>query len=244
MKRLIPAAIATALMASAAVTPALAQSQTYNQRNENYVQDRREYDRQMAEYEANRARFERDRAEYDRRYGAGAFERYYGGFRDTAPVYRDDRVVTGPAYDPYDRYRNTACERRVANRSNDRTGGTVLGALIGGALGAAAAGDSSETEGAILGAIVGGTIGNQIVASPREAERYAANCDARGYYYTYNQTIPYQENARSRNGRYDANYYSRQRCRLAPAPYDGYGRVEYRYVRVCPDRNNRYRITS
>lgn len=240
MKRLITAAIATSLMASA--MPATAQTyrdQTYRNDTAQYSQDRGDYERQLREYEANRERYERDRNEYDRRYGSGSFERYYGGFRDERPAY--DNRYGNDRYDPYSYYANSPCERR--GRSNDRTGGTVIGALIGGALGAAAAGDSSQTEGAVLGAIVGGALGNNIAGNSRD-DRYIAKCDSRGYYFTYDQTIPYRERSQGRSGRYDTNYYSRQRCRLAPAPADTYGRVEYRYVRVCPDRNNRYRITG
>lgn len=261
MKRLVLPAIATALMATVAA-PALAQ--TYAQRDQTYVRDRAEYERQLRDYEAARARFERDRAEYDRRYGVGAYERYYGRFSRLPPVYdpyapaydryyddyaydayrygRDTTYYDGAAYDPYRYYVNSDCERRGG--SSNRTGGTLLGALIGGALGAAAAGDSSETEGAILGAVVGGALGNSIAGNSATATRYAARCDANGYYFTYDQTMPYRENTRYRNGRYDANYYARNRCRLAVAPASMYGRTDYRYVRVCPDRNNRYRITS
>ena len=32
--------------------------------------------------------------------------------------------------------------------------------------------------------------------------------------------------------------------RLAVAPTEYGGRTDYRYVRVCPDRRGRYRITS
>ena len=260
MKRLILPAIATALMASVAA-PALAQ--TYTQRDEVYLRDRAEYERALREYEAARNRYERDRAAYDRRYGIGAYERYYGRFDRVAPVYRpyyddnyayndypydayrygrDSAYYDGAAYDPYRYYVNSDCERRY--RNSNRTGGTLLGALIGGAIGAAAAGDSSETEGAILGAVVGGAIGNGIASNSTMATRYAARCDANGYYFTYDQTMPYRENTRYRNGRYDASYYARSRCRLAVAPASMYGRTDYRYVRVCPDRNNRYRITS
>ena len=254
MKRLILPAIATAVMTSVAI-PTLAQD--YSQRNQTYLQDRAEYERQMRAYEAARDRYERDRAAYDRRYGIGAYERYYGRFSRLPPVYdpyyddyaysvdrygRDTAFYDGTAYDPYRYYINSDCERRY--RSANRTGGTLLGALIGGAIGAAAAGDSSETEGAILGAVVGGALGNNIAGNSSTATRYAARCDANGYYFTYDQTLPYRENTRYRNGRYDASYYARNRCRLAVAPANYSGRTEFRYVRVCPDRNNRYRITS
>ena len=40
--------------------------------------------------------------------------------------------------------------------------GTIGGGLVGGALGAAVAGDGAKTEGAVLGGIVGAVAGNQI----------------------------------------------------------------------------------
>ena len=46
-----------------------------------------------------------------------------------------------------------------------------------------------------------------------------------------------------RSGRYDDGYYTRMRCRLAPAAVDAYGN-DVRYVRVCPDADGRYRITG
>ena len=36
-----------------------------------------DYYQQQRDYEARQAQYERDRAEYDRRYGRGAYERYY-----------------------------------------------------------------------------------------------------------------------------------------------------------------------
>ena len=72
-------------------------------------------------------------------------------------------------------------------------------------------------------------------------DRY--KCDNRGPYFTYNDTVPYRESRSYRYGSYDANYYAQQRCRLAPAPVDARG-SDYRYVRVCPDAQGRYRVTG
>lgn len=245
-----------------AAAPAMAQS--YSQDQYRYEQAQRDYERALRQYEAARAQYERERQEWERRYGPGSY-----GYGYPAPPYYGDPYgppppppPPPPVYDPYDRgypydnrydpgyfdpyapYRNSACERQ----GGDRAAGTVIGALIGGALGAAVAGDSSQAEGAVLGAIVGGTIGNNIAANSSTASRYAAQCDSYGYYFTYDQTFPYREGAidrRGRSGRYDYDYYTRQGCRLAVAPYGSpYGRADYRYVRVCPDRQGRYRITG
>src|SRR5678816_1551361 len=89
-----------------------------------------------------------------------------------------------------------------------------------------------------LGAVVGGGVG---AAVGHANDKY--RCDSYGPYYSYNDTIPYREARTYRSGRYDYAYYNRQRCRLAAAPIDQYGE-DYRYVRVCPDRQGRYRITG
>ena len=65
-------------------------------------------------------------------------------------------------------------------------------------------------------------------------------CDGRGAYYSYSDTVPYRvSNDVYRDPRY--SYYSRRGCRLAPAPVND---NDYRYVRVCPDADGRYRITG
>ena len=113
-----------------------------------------------------------------------------------------------------------------------------VGALLGGILGSNIAGRGDRTEGAVLGAVVGGGLG---AAVGNANDRY--RCDSRGPYFAYNDTVPYRESRSWRYGANDSTYYTRQRCRLAPAPVDSNGH-DYRYVRVCPDANGRYRITG
>jgi len=261
--------IAAALVATS-VTPAMAQYtdpeaerqyrervDDYNEATEAYEERRSEYDRRReayaenrADYQRQRADYERARADYDRRYGRGAFERRYGVF-----VYHDnwadnywydyryrgyrwdDRADYRYGRDDYYRgYRDSPCERSRDRRS---VGGALIGALAGAAIGSNLDDDGNRAEGTVLGALVGGAIGSNI-------GRNTAKCDARGYYWTYDQTYPYRERGAYRgyrSGNYDYNYYSRQRCRLAIAPVDYRGRTDYRYVRVCPDSRGRYRIT-
>lgn len=122
-------------------------------------------------------------------------------------------------------------------RTNNTTTGGILGALVGAAIGSNLAARNTRTEGAVLGGVVGAALGANI-------GRSTASCDDRGYYYTYDQTVAYNEPAdyRGRNsGRYNYDYYNRQGCRLAPAQYQS---NDYRYVRVCPDSQGRYRITD
>ena len=106
----------------------------------------------------------------------------------------------------------------------------MIGALAGAALGSNVAARNAKPEGTVLGALVGAGVGAAVGNA-------SAKCDTRGNYWTYEQTQPY----RYGDGRYaDAS----ERCRLAPAPTEYNGRVETRYVRVCPDADGRYRVES
>ncbi len=184
---------------------------------------RDDFDRELRRYEA-------DRRTYDRENGVGAYERRYG----PPPVwsatdYGRDASYAGNYADP--------CRDRRSN--NSTVAGGLIGALAGAALGSNVAARNARTEGAVLGAVVGGAIGAGVGRAHENAK-----CDDAGYYYSYDQTVPYRESRYERgrrSGQYDYSYYNRQRCRLAPAPISG---DEYRYVRVCPDREGRYRITG
>jgi hypothetical protein len=222
------------------------QQRAYQQQQGAYEDRRDDYDAQRRAYEARRQQYVRDRASYDRRYGRGSYERRYGAWvyqpgpntyadgyygRD-AGYYGRDASATG-----YDRYRDSPCERRRGNT----TAGLIIGARAGAAIGSNLAAGDVQTEGAVLGAVVGGGIGASI-------GRNNARCDNRGYWYSRDQTISYREGGYYRDrgqysGRYGYNTYARRGCRLAAAPVEYAGRVEYRYVRVCPDRQGRYRIT-
>lgn len=213
------------------------QQDAYRGRQEAYVDQRQAY-------EAKRAQYLRDQAAYDRRYGRGAYERRYGVWRwepdyaaNDAGYYGRDVSSTGYGYN--DRYRNSPCEQR---RGNNTAAGLIIGALAGAAIGSNVAATDVQTEGAVLGAVIGGGIGAGI-------GRDTARCDSRGYYYSRGETIPYREarwyrDRGERSGQYGYNQYARRGCRLASAPTEYGGRVEYRYVRVCPDRQGRYRITG
>lgn len=235
MKSPLAITLAAALCASTAA-PALAQSYAdtqYQERLRDWQAERDQYEARRQAYEARREAYEADRWAYEHRNDYGYAQTPYG--RNVAYA------------DPYSHYRSSPCEVRDKRAdSSRRTAGTLFGALIGGALGAGVASDKVQTEGAVLGAVVGGTLGNAI-ASESNKDRYVARCDRTGYYYNYDQTYPYRESDyyRGRNsGRYDYSYYTRERCRLAVAPADFDGRTDYRYVRVCPDRNGRYRVTD
>ena len=207
-----------------------AQQQDYQDRAADY-QDRRDaYAVQRERYRDARDTYQQERADYDARYGSGAYDRRYGGY-----AYRRDRG------DWYDAYRSSPCERRA---SGGAVTGGVIGALAGAAIGSNIAGRGDRTEGAVLGGVAGAALGATVGSS---ASRPVAQCDSRGYYYSFNQTYPYREDSvyeDRASGRYGYDYYRRERCRLAVAPAYYNGSTDFRYVRVCPDRLGRYRITG
>jgi uncharacterized protein YcfJ len=208
-----------AILAVTSTAPVMAQSYSDSE----YQQRLRDWQAERDRYDAQRQAYEADRRAYDERY--------------RAPRYGQRVEVR----DPYRPYRDSPCEHRASN-DDRKVAGTLIGALAGAALGANVAAPKVTAEGAVLGAVVGGAIGAGI-ASGTDHDRYAARCDNVGYYYTYEETFPYREDANyrdRRSGRYDYSYYNRQKCRLAVAPYDS----DYRYVRVCPDRDGHYRLTD
>lgn len=217
-----------------------AQQRSYQQQQDSYQDRREDYDAQRLAYENRRAQYERDRDAYDRRHGRGAYERVYGAWRyEPAPYAGGQYGYDASATAYYDRYRDSPCEQRRDSRS---VAGMIIGALAGAAIGSNVAATDVQTEGAVLGAVVGGAVGANV-------GRSTARCDNRGYYYQRSETIPYREGRYYRergqySGQYGYRQYSRKGCRLAPAPAEYGGQVEYRYVRVCPDRQGRYRITG
>jgi hypothetical protein len=200
--------------------------QDYREARRNYREARRDYDRRLAEWE-------RARSIYDRRYGYGSYARMY-----PRPVWNQTEWsrYESPPYAGY--YgRNVSANVRCDNKNSTVAGG-LIGALAGAVLGSNVAARNARTEGAVLGGLVGAGVG---AAVGNANDRY--KCDSRGPYFSYDETMPYREGRTRYSSAYDYNYYSSQRCRLAPAPVDAYGR-DVRYVRVCPDANGRYRITG
>jgi hypothetical protein len=209
----------------------------YQQDQQQYQNDRAAYDASRADYAAARRDYDRRRADweaaranYDARYGYGAYVRVYG----PQPVW--DTARWGPYDAPAAGYygRDTAYAEGCQPNNNGAVTAGIIGALAGAALGSNVAASGVRTEGAVLGGVVGAGVG---AAVGHAHDRY--KCDARGPYFSYNETIPYREAAGYGTGRYQD--YSRMRCRLAAAPIDRDGR-DYRYVRVCPDPDGRYRI--
>ena len=210
----------------------------YEARRDNYEVSRADYQAARSQYERRRADWERARADYDARHGYGAYTRAYG----PEPVWDTAR------YGAYDASDAAAYGRRTAyvdppavtcrNDHSSATAGGILGALAGAALGSNVAARHHRGDGAVLGGIVGLGIGASV---GNAHDKY--RCDGRGPYYSYDDTIAYRESRDYRSGQYDSAYYDRMHCRLAAAPIDRDGR-DYRYVRVCPDADGRYRITG
>jgi len=188
----------------------------YENQRDAYYNARENYAEQRADYERQRLQYERAQRQYDRTYGYGAYARRYGAFD-----YRTTATNNGYA---------SPCDSRS---DSNTVAGAILGAIAGGVVGSNVAARGNRSEGAVLGAIVGGVAGGAI-------GRSTAHCDNRGYYYSYNDTVPYRESSTYRSGRYNRSYYVNQRCRLTQVEYRG----EWRYARVCPDSMGRYRITG
>jgi len=210
------------------------QQQTYQDQRQSYDDasaaaraKRDAYNARSAQYSEDRAAYQLERDDYDAKYGAGAWESRYGYSYHRA----DDQA------DYYRYYRDSACERRAGG---DAVAGGVIGALAGAAIGSNVAARGAHDEGAVLGAAIGGSVGASLAAN-------AASCDANGYYFTREQTYAYREPdlyAGAFSGRHDYRTYRGMGCRLATAPAYADGETDYRYVRVCPDPDGRYRITG
>jgi hypothetical protein len=213
-----------------------ARKETYDSRRGDYEANRAGYQAARTDYDRRHAEWERARADYDARYGRDAYIRVYG----PAPIWDDARwgPYGAPAAPYYGRPTTYNGPVTCRNDHTSATAGGILGALAGAALGSNIAARGHRGDGAVLGGIVGLGVGASVGASN---DRY--RCDPRGPYYSYDDTIAYREDRGYRSGQYDYAYYSRMRCRLVAAPIDNYGR-DYRYVRVCPDADGRYRITG
>lgn len=126
----------------------------------------------------------------------------------------------------------------VAQADCSNTGaivGGLVGALGGGLIGNSVAGHGNKTEGTVLGGVLGGGAG-ALVGHAHDKHQ----CDQRGAYWSYGDTVPYRVDNAVAPDPHAAEYVSRG-CRLAPATVNG---QESRYVRVCPDADGRYRIAG
>ena len=72
--------------------------------------------------------------------------------------------------------RGDVCAQQRKSAGNK---GTLTGGLVGGALGAAVAGNGAKTEGAVLGGLVGAVAGNQIAKKNFRCSSYPKRISAR-----------------------------------------------------------------
>jgi len=96
----------------------------------------------------------------------------------------------------------------------DNTGaiaGGLVGALAGGVLGSNLSHSGNKTEGAVIGGLAGGGLG-AVVGHVHDKHQ----CDQRGAYWSYADTVPYQVDNSVAPDPNAAQYVSRG-CRLAPA---------------------------
>jgi len=206
----------------------------YEERRQDYREARRDSREARRDYQRRLAEWNRAQVIYDRRYGRGAYARMYA-----RPVW-DQNAWSSYETPPYAGYygRNSTQTNVPCNTSNNTVAGGLIGALAGAVLGSQIASRGVRTEGAVLGGVAGAVIGGSIGNANANYK-----CDSRGPYFTESDTVAYREGRNRFASSYDRDYYERQRCRLAAAPVDAYGR-DVRYVRVCPDTQGRYRITG
>ncbi|WP_304164495.1 glycine zipper 2TM domain-containing protein [Phenylobacterium aquaticum] len=161
------------------------------------------------------------------------------------------------SYDP--------CRRANTNRG---TTGALVGAALGAALGSnVASHHGGRKGGALLGGALGAVVGSQVGRSsaacePQQRQGYYGNSqygsngygsDAYGYQGSYGGGGGYYGGQQGYGSdRYGASYNvdSRQPadvngCTLAESPiYLPDGRVQKRFVRVCPDSNGHYQVVD
>ena len=166
---------------------------------------------------------------------------------------------SGGAYDSHGYYYDP-CRRSTTQRG---TGGGLAGAGLGAAIGGSVSGNGAKTEGAVLGGLLGAVIGSRIgktsaactpgahqAAPPTAYNRYDSGYDARPYDATRSEEA---RRDAERDAYRDETYASRveQRsadingCTLAESPiYLPDGRVQKRFVRVCPDAQGRFQVVD
>jgi hypothetical protein len=164
----------------------------------------------------------------------------------------------GSYYDP--------CQRSTANRT---TGGALVGGGIGMALGSGIAARGHRTDGSVLGGVLGAVVGSMAgrssaACSPGQAPPPPPPPPPSAYNGSYDQgyrSSSYEDARRDadRDSYEDRSYERREGyrvtertgqadingCTLAESPiYLPDGRVQKRFVRVCPDANGKYQVVD
>ena len=174
---------------------------------------------------------------------------------------------SSPPRSTYDQngYYYDPCQRSTVNRT---TGGGLLGAALGAAMGASIAGKNNKTEGAVLGGLLGAAVGTSTGKKSAACDSSSGATSSRSYGsgYGYDDSVTIYESRtvypkagnrdfdRRNDWDWDNDYaYNRpikhrppaDRCTLAESPiYMPDGRVQKRFVKVCPDANGIYQVVD
>jgi hypothetical protein len=171
------------------------------------------------------------------------------------PTFASAQSYGGGYYDP--------CSRAQTNRG---TVGALLGGALGAAVGSNVAAGKNRTEGALLGgalgAVTGGVVGNRSAACGPQYNSYSAPPPAPAYqqgYYNNGYNSGYNNGYDRYGANADYGYAygdSGQRYRIAERPgsdgcslaespiYLPDGGVQKRFVRVCRDSSGRYQVVD
>ncbi len=151
------------------------------------------------------------------------------------------------------------CRRDSTNRG---TVGALLGGALGAAIGSNAAARNARTEGALLGGALG-ALGGAAVGNRSAACNGGYRAPQTGYYNNgstaYGQRQRYDDGYYAQSNQYRPEPYYRgdgynvtnqapaagDGCTLAESPiYLPDGRTQKRFVRVCPDTNGNYQVVD
>lgn len=158
------------------------------------------------------------------------------------------------------------CQRSTANRT---TGGALAGGAIGMALGSGIAARGHRTDGSIVGGVLGAVVGSMAgkssaACTPGSTLPPPPPPPPRAYNDGYDddyRPVPYEQVRRDadRDSYYERSYERHDGyrvdnrtgqadvngCTLAESPiYLPDGRVQKRFVRVCPDANGKYQVVD
>lgn len=189
-----------------------AQQQQYHDQRADYRAARADYERRYADWENRRAAYDAryGYGAYARAYGpAPAWDDSRWTSAHAAPPPAPYGAPTAGYYGADSSYQSAP---PIHCNNNSAVTAGLIGALAGGVLGSNIAGHGSKTGGTVLGALVGGGAG---AAIGHANDKY--KCDQQGAYWSYNDTLPYRVDSDVyRDDRYAD--YSRRGCRLASAP--------------------------
>jgi hypothetical protein len=167
---------------------------------------------------------------------------------------------SGGAYDQRPYY--DECQRSTTQRG---AGGGLAGAGIGAAIGSGIAAKGARTEGAVLGGLLGAVIGTNVGKNSAACTPGRAPPPPPPPPVAYNEPAapppPSYEDTRrdaDRDSYYERTYERHEGYRVADRPkadmngctlaespiYLPDGRVQKRFVRVCPDANGKYQVVD